>query len=640
MQRYGKTWTQRLRELLVHSEFSEPHNQQQNPVELRAVRWLKEASKVIRKRTGAPKSVWLQAAQYLADIHNMTSDETLDWKTPRSARQGTQTDISQLVQFQFWEPIVYLDTEEKFPSTKEKPGRWVGIAHNVGDLFCWKIFDEEKEIIIERSVINSRRTKQHLAVEQELQEMYGLDPRNDKDSSDSDLSLTSQKQKIESDPTRKARLKERRQRRKQARTNKTFPDSQTTQLDKDIDQALRTVINDGNPPLANSIVAQDAVVNDTGLEETQPIVDQDDTSELLTRTPPKTTTVPSNTPIMATPPIVVRRSQRNINRPTRFNAMMKSTASIILAPLVAAHSHIVSTHDHMIPAIEHNPVQDVWDYDDGDFRHRMNNVTSRQRREYVRLCDDQFDTENDPIDHRIWQPLRMSAHSILKRKNKQRRVLARVSWLTEDDSWISLDALREDNPFLIIDYVITKPMLLKSKDFNWVMHYIHDAPQLQRMSNAFKAVTSGRQPKIKFGTEVPYSIHHALQLDQRNGNSLWREAIDKEPGQLNEYKTFRRRNSGEDLHEYTRIPYHCVFDVNFDGRRKRRLVAGGGDHTTPSKESVFSGVVNISSVRLGFLIAELNDLQVCAADIGNAFLYGHTREKVFIKAGRDTFVRK
>jgi hypothetical protein len=228
----------------------------------------------------------------------------------------------------------------------------------------------------------------------------------------------------------------------------------------------------------------------------------------------------------------------------------------------------------------------------------------------------------------------MSAHSILKRKNKKRRIIARVSWLTEDDSWISLEALRDDNPFLIIDYVMTKPMLLKSDDFNWVLQYIDDAPKLQRMSNAFKAVTSARQPKIKFGVEVPYSIHHALQLDQRNGQSLWREAIDKELAQLNEYRTFRRRHAGENLHEYTRIPYHCVFDVKFDGRRKCRLVAGG-NHTTPSKESVFSGVVNISSVRLGFLIAELNGLQVCAADIGNAFLYGRTREKVFIKAGRE-----
>jgi len=42
----------------------------------------------------------------------------------------------------------------------------------------------------------------------------------------------------------------------------------------------------------------------------------------------------------------------------------------------------------------------------------------------------------------------------------------------------------------------------------------------------------------------------------------------------------------------------------------------------------------MESVRTGFLLATLNGLEVCAADIGNAFLYGKTREKVlFIKAG-------
>jgi hypothetical protein len=145
----------------------------------------------------------------------------------------------------------------------------------------------------------------------------------------------------------------------------------------------------------------------------------------------------------------------------------------------------------------------------------------------------------------------MSAQSIIKQKNKKRHVLAKVSWLTEDNSWISLKSLRNDNPFLIINYILTRPMLLKSNDFNWVLQCIDDAPKLQRMSNAFKAAMSGRQPKIKFGVKVPYSIHHALQLDQRNGNSLWREAIDKELGQLNEYKTFQCHHAGEDLHEYT-----------------------------------------------------------------------------------------
>jgi hypothetical protein len=41
------------------------------------------------------------------------------------------------------------------------------------------------------------------------------------------------------------------------------------------------------------------------------------------------------------------------------------------------------------------------------------------------------------------------------------------------------------------------------------------------------------------------------------------------------------------------------------------------------------------TVRLGYMIAALNGLLVCAADIGNAFLYGKTREKVYIVAGKE-----
>jgi hypothetical protein len=41
----------------------------------------------------------------------------------------------------------------------------------------------------------------------------------------------------------------------------------------------------------------------------------------------------------------------------------------------------------------------------------------------------------------------------------------------------------------------------------------------------------------------------------------------------------------------------------------------------------------MEAVRLGFFLARLNDLQVCAGDVGNAFLNAHTREKVFIIAG-------
>jgi Reverse transcriptase (RNA-dependent DNA polymerase) len=72
--------------------------------------------------------------------------------------------------------------------------------------------------------------------------------------------------------------------------------------------------------------------------------------------------------------------------------------------------------------------------------------------------------------------------------------------------------------------------------------------------------------------------------------------------------------------------------VKFDGRHKARLVAGG-NHTESTKEDIYSGVVGIEAVRIGLIHAKLNGLMVGLRDIGNAFLYGQTKEKVYIKAG-------
>ena len=46
----------------------------------------------------------------------------------------------------------------------------------------------------------------------------------------------------------------------------------------------------------------------------------------------------------------------------------------------------------------------------------------------------------------------------------------------------------------------------------------------------------------------------------------------------------------------------------------------------------YSGVVSIETIRAAFVIAARNNLQVCAADISTAFLYGKRREKVYIIA--------
>ena len=66
--------------------------------------------------------------------------------------------------------------------------------------------------------------------------------------------------------------------------------------------------------------------------------------------------------------------------------------------------------------------------------------------------------------------------------------------------------------------------------------------------------------------------------------------------QINDYKTFITLDDEAMMPSgYKRIPYHCIYDVKFDGRYKCQLVAGR-HHTDPPKEDVFSGVVSMEAV--------------------------------------------
>ena len=77
-----------------------------------------------------------------------------------------------------------------------------------------------------------------------------------------------------------------------------------------------------------------------------------------------------------------------------------------------------------------------------------------------------------------------------------------------------------------------------------------------------------------------------------------------------------------------------MFDVKLgeNFRRKARFVADGHKTTTPSSVT-YNTVVSRESVRICLLIAALNDLEVVAADIENAYLLAPCRKKVWMMAG-------
>ena len=176
--------------------------------------------------------------------------------------------------------------------------------------------------------------------------------------------------------------------------------------------------------------------------------------------------------------------------------------------------------------------------------------------------------------------------------------------------------------------------LLSTPGWKRFRQIIRRHKKLQRQIKAAKRKSFSRATVYKFGYEVPTDYQRAIKIDEEAGNTKWADATKLEMNQVCvEYQTFKDLGKGTKApDDYKKITAHLVFDVKHDGRHKARLVAGG-HLTSPPKDAVYSGVVSIRSIRIITFLAELNSLQLWAADVGNAYLESYTKEKVYIIGG-------
>jgi len=134
--------TEIQRSIISKDQFSEPYHQHQNPVEGGANKWLKKAVHTLLDRVGAPDPLWYLALLYLVYVWNHTWHSELNM-TPHRFRHGVTPDISSMLQFNFYKPVLYYDHEESWPSSKERSGGWAGIAENIGDCLTYWILDDQ-----------------------------------------------------------------------------------------------------------------------------------------------------------------------------------------------------------------------------------------------------------------------------------------------------------------------------------------------------------------------------------------------------------------------------------------------------------------------------------------------------------------
>lgn len=127
-------FTEMNRDYMIEDQFTEPYHPQQNPSEKNGVHWLKDHSQILLDRVGAPPFIWYDAVSYLAALHNVTSHDALKGRTPHEKRHGDTPHISAFLQFKFYDKILFLDPSETYPASKDKSGRFLGVANNVGVL--------------------------------------------------------------------------------------------------------------------------------------------------------------------------------------------------------------------------------------------------------------------------------------------------------------------------------------------------------------------------------------------------------------------------------------------------------------------------------------------------------------------------
>ena len=123
-------------------------------------------------------------------------------------------------------------------------------------------------------------------------------------------------------------------------------------------------------------------------------------------------------------------------------------------------------------------------------------------------------------------------------------------------------------------------------------------------------------------------MEHAHEIDLRNGNTMWRDALKKE--MYNVRVALEILDEGAHApHGWKQVTRHLVWDVKMDFTRKARWVLNGHKTLDPIG-STYADVVSRESVCIALTYAALNDLDDFAANIWNAYLQALLSQKDYI----------
>mmetsp|Transcript_6492 Transcript_6492/g.15328 ORF Transcript_6492/g.15328 Transcript_6492/m.15328 type:complete len:280 (+) Transcript_6492:692-1531(+) len=99
-----------------------------------------------------------------------------------------------------------------------------------------------------------------------------------------------------------------------------------------------------------------------------------------------------------------------------------------------------------------------------------------------------------------------------------------VTWKDGSSNWIPLKDMKESFPIEVADYAISKGIQDKPAFAWWVPHV---TKKRDRFLGKVKSKYWERTHK-KYGIRVPRTIQEALDIDEANGDNLWKDSIELE----------------------------------------------------------------------------------------------------------------
>ena len=131
-----------------------------------------------------------------------------------------------------------------------------------------------------------------------------------------------------------------------------------------------------------------------------------------------------------------------------------------------------------------------------------------------------------------------------------------MTWKDGSTRWVAQKDLKESYPIYVAEHT-EQNQIHHEPAFAWWVPYVrkHQKLIISKVKSKYWLKTQ------KFGIRIPKTVEEALEIDQKNGDTLWRDAIDKE--MMNVRPAFHIHDSDpKDLAPgYQKICCHMIFNI-------------------------------------------------------------------------------